>query len=94
VEAARGLLYRAARAWDAGDPDMRLSSMTKLFASETAVWVTSQAINVFGGYGFMKEYPVEQLFRDAKVTEIYEGTSEIQRLVIARTLYQEQAARE
>jgi alkylation response protein AidB-like acyl-CoA dehydrogenase len=91
VEASRGLLYRAARAWDAGRSDMRLSSMTKLYASETAVWVTSQAINIFGGYGFMKEYPVEKLFRDAKVTEIYEGTSEIQRLVIMRTLYQEKA---
>lgn len=93
VEAARGLLYRAAQAWDAGQPDMRLSSMTKLYASETAVWVTSQAINVFGGYGFMRDYPVEKLFRDAKVTEIYEGTSEIQRLVIARTLYQERAGK-
>jgi alkylation response protein AidB-like acyl-CoA dehydrogenase len=91
IEASRGLLYRAARAWDAGRSDMRLSSMTKLYASETAVWVTSQAINIFGGYGFMKEYPVEKLFRDAKVTEIYEGTSEIQRLVILRTLYQEKA---
>jgi alkylation response protein AidB-like acyl-CoA dehydrogenase len=91
IEAARGLLYRAARAWDAGRSDMRLSSMTKLYASETAVWVTSQAVNIFGGYGFMKEYPVEKLFRDAKVTEIYEGTSEIQRLVILRTLYQQKA---
>jgi alkylation response protein AidB-like acyl-CoA dehydrogenase len=91
VEASRGLLYRAARAWDAGDSDMRLSSMTKLYCSETAVWVTSQAVNVFGGYGFMRDYPVEKLFRDAKVTEIYEGTSEIQRLVIVRTLYQEKA---
>ncbi len=91
VEASRGLLYRAARAWDAGKPDMRLSSMTKLACSETAVWVTSQAINIFGGYGFMRDYPVEKLFRDAKVTEIYEGTSEIQRLVIVRTLYQEKA---
>ena len=90
IEASRGLLYRAARAWDAGRSDIRLSSMTKLYASETAVWVTSQAINIFGGYGFMKEYPVEKLFRDAKVTEIYEGTSEIQRMVIARALYREQ----
>jgi alkylation response protein AidB-like acyl-CoA dehydrogenase len=70
---------------------MRLSSMTKLYASETSVWVTSQAINIFGGYGFMRDYPVEKLFRDAKVTELYEGTSEIQRLVIIRTLYQEKA---
>lgn len=91
VEASRGLLYRAARAWDAGKPDMQLSSMTKLYCSETAVWVTSEAVNVFGGYGFMRDYPVEKLFRDAKVTEIYEGTSEIQRLVIVRTLYQEKA---
>ena len=92
VEASRGLLYRAGRAWDAGEPDMRLSSTAKLHASETAVWVTQQAVQVFGGYGYMRDYPVEKLFRDAKVTEIYEGTSEIQRLVIARTLYQEQAA--
>lgn len=90
VEASRGLLYRAARAWDAGDVDKRLCSMAKLHASETAVWVTSQAINLFGGYGFMRDYPVEKLFRDAKVTEIYEGTSEIQRVVIAKELFQEQ----
>lgn len=93
VEASRGLLYRAARAWDAGEPNMQLSSMAKLHASETAVWVTTQAVQVYGGYGYMRDYPVEKLFRDAKVTEIYEGTSEIQRLVIARTLYQAQAVR-
>lgn len=89
VEAARGLVYRAARAWDCGAQDPRLTSMAKLYASETAMWVTTQAVQVFGGYGYMKDYPVERLFRDAKVTEIYEGTSEIQRLVILRTLYQE-----
>ena len=61
--------------------------MAKLLASETAMWVTTQAIQIFGGYGYMTEYPVERLFRDAKVTEIYEGTSEIQRIVIARGLY-------
>jgi alkylation response protein AidB-like acyl-CoA dehydrogenase len=61
--------------------------MAKLFASESAMYVTTEAIQVFGGYGYMKEYPVEKLFRDAKVTEIYEGTSEIQRTVIARDLY-------
>jgi alkylation response protein AidB-like acyl-CoA dehydrogenase len=87
VEAARALLLRAASAKDAGEPVTRLSSMAKLFASETAMYVTTQAIQVFGGYGYMKEYPVERLFRDAKVTEIYEGTSEIQRTVIARELY-------
>jgi alkylation response protein AidB-like acyl-CoA dehydrogenase len=56
-------------------------------ASETAMWVTTQAIQIFGGYGYVKDYPVERLFRDAKVTEIYEGTSEIQRIVISRELY-------
>ena len=60
--------------------------MAKLFASETAMWVTTQAVQVFGGYGFMRHYPVERLMRDAKATEIYEGTSEIQRVVIARDL--------
>ncbi|HYM81732.1 MAG TPA: acyl-CoA dehydrogenase family protein, partial [Candidatus Limnocylindria bacterium] len=61
-------------------------SMAKLYASEAASWVTHQAIQVFGGYGYVKEYPVERYYRDARVMEIYEGTSEIQRLVIARSL--------
>ena len=61
--------------------------MAKLQASEAAMWVTTQAIQLFGGYGYVKDYPVEKLFRDAKVTEIYEGTSEVQRIVIARELY-------
>jgi alkylation response protein AidB-like acyl-CoA dehydrogenase len=87
IEAARALLYRAAAAKDAGEPVSKLSSMAKLFASEAAMYVTTEAVQVFGGYGYVKEYPVERLFRDAKVTEIYEGTSEIQRTVIARELY-------
>jgi acyl-CoA dehydrogenase len=87
VAAARALLYQAASAKDRGEPITQYSSMCKLFASETAMWVTTQAIQIFGGYGYVKEYPVERLFRDAKVTEIYEGTSEIQRIVIARELY-------
>ena len=58
--------------------------MAKLFASETAMWVTTNAVQLFGGYGYVKEYPVERYFRDAKVTEIYEGTSEVQRVVIGR----------
>jgi alkylation response protein AidB-like acyl-CoA dehydrogenase len=61
--------------------------MSKLLASENAMWVTTQAMQIFGGYGYITDYPVEKLFRDAKVTEIYEGTSEIQRIVIARELY-------
>ena len=87
IEAARALLYRAAAARDAGEPVTRLASMAKLFASEMAMYVTTEAVQVFGGYGYVKEYPVEKLFRDAKVTEIYEGTSEVQRVVIARELY-------
>jgi len=87
IEAARALLHRAAEAKETGENAVRLASMAKLFASEAAMYVTTEAVQVFGGYGYMKEYPVERLFRDAKVTEIYEGTSEIQRTVIARELY-------
>ncbi len=84
---ARAMLFAAAGAMDRGEPIVQLSSIAKLAASETAMWVTTQAIQVFGGYGYMTDYPVERFFRDAKVTEIYEGTSEVQRLVIARELY-------
>jgi alkylation response protein AidB-like acyl-CoA dehydrogenase len=87
VAAARALLHAAATARDRGQHITQFSAMAKLMASETAMWVTTQAIQIFGGYGYVKEYPVERLFRDAKVTEIYEGTSEIQRIVIARELY-------
>ncbi len=87
VTAARALLYAAAAAKDRGEPITQFSSMSKLMASETAMWVTTQAIQILGGYGYVRDYPVERLFRDAKVTEIYEGTSEIQRIVIARELY-------
>ena len=87
VTASRALLYSAAAAKDRGEPITQFSAMSKLFASETAMWVTTQAVQIFGGYGYIKDYPVERLFRDAKVTEIYEGTSEIQRIVIARELY-------
>jgi len=88
IEAARALAHRAAARKDAGEDITLHASMTKLFASETAMWVTTQAIQLFGGYGYMRDFPVEKLFRDAKVTEIYEGTSEIQRIVIARALSQ------
>ena len=87
VAAARALLHAAATAKDRGETITQFSSMSKLFSSETAMYVTTEAIQIFGGYGYIKEYPVERLFRDAKVTEIYEGTSEIQRIVIARGLY-------
>ena len=86
IEAARALAHRAAARKDAGEDITLYASMVKLFASETAMWVTTQAIQLFGGYGYMRDFPVEKLFRDAKVTEIYEGTSEIQRIVISRSL--------
>jgi alkylation response protein AidB-like acyl-CoA dehydrogenase len=85
--AARELLYRACAKVDAGDPDVgKYSSMAKLVASDNAMWVTTEAVQVLGGYGYVSEYPVERMMRDAKITQIYEGTNEIQRLVIARTL--------
>jgi len=92
VASARALLYAAAAAKDRGDRVTQLAAMAKLTASETAMWVTTQAVQVFGGYGYITDYPVERLFRDAKVTEIYEGTSEIQRVVIARELYEGRSA--
>ena len=92
VAASRALLHAAATARDRGQHITQFSAMAKLQASETAMWVTTQAVQIFGGYGYVKEYPVERLFRDAKVTEIYEGTSEIQRIVIARELYSHASA--
>jgi len=87
ITAARALGMLAAARRDRGEDCTLEASIAKVFASETAMWVTTQAIQLFGGYGYMRDYPVEKLFRDAKVTEIYEGTSEIQRLIIARELY-------
>jgi alkylation response protein AidB-like acyl-CoA dehydrogenase len=85
--AARELLYRACAKIDNGDADMgKYSAMAKLFASDTAMWVTTEAVQVLGGYGYVSEYPVERMMRDAKITQIYEGTNEIQRVVIARTM--------
>ena len=85
--AARELLYKACALADRGDPQLgKYSSMAKLFASDAAMWVTVEAVQVLGGYGYVTEYPVERMMRDAKITQIYEGTNEIQRLVISRTL--------
>ena len=84
ITAARTLLHTAAAAKERGEKITRYSSMAKLFATETAMWVTTQAVQIHGGYGYVTDYPVERHMRDAKVTEIYEGTSEIQRIVIAR----------
>jgi alkylation response protein AidB-like acyl-CoA dehydrogenase len=85
--AGRELLYQACAKVDRGDPDIgKYSAMAKLFCSDAAMHVTVEAVQVLGGYGYVKEYPVERMLRDAKITQIYEGTNEIQRLVIARTL--------
>ncbi len=85
--AARELLYTACAKADRGDPDLaKYSSMAKLFASDTAMDVTVDAVQVLGGFGYVTEYPVERMMRDAKITQIYEGTNEIQRMVISRAL--------
>jgi alkylation response protein AidB-like acyl-CoA dehydrogenase len=86
IEAARALVWRAARLKEAGRPHTVEGAQAKLFASRVARHWTGEAIQVLGGYGYTREFPVERYYRDAKVTEIYEGTSEIQRLVIARAL--------
>jgi alkylation response protein AidB-like acyl-CoA dehydrogenase len=85
--AARELLYKACAMADRSEPGLgKHTSMAKLFASDTAMWVTVEAIQVLGGYGYVTEYPVERMMRDAKITQIYEGTNEIQRVVIARAM--------
>jgi len=90
VEAARALTYAAARAIDGGERDVSMiSAMAKVFASDTAMKVTTDAVQIFGGYGYMREYPVEKMMRDAKITQIYEGTNQIQREVIALGLIKE-----
>src|SRR5216110_3457868 len=86
IDAARLLVHRAAWLKDRGLPHTEAGAKAKLFASEMARRQTAEAIQVLGGYGYTKEFPVERYYRDAKVTEIYEGTSEIQRLVIARAI--------
>ncbi|HSA58727.1 MAG TPA: acyl-CoA dehydrogenase [bacterium] len=86
IDASRLLVWRAAWMKDHGIPFTKEAAMAKLHASEAAGWVATKAVQVYGGYGYVKDYPVERYYRDSKITEIYEGTSEIQRLVIARSL--------
>jgi alkylation response protein AidB-like acyl-CoA dehydrogenase len=91
-EAARGLLYAFGQMADAGLDGSELtkaSAQAKLFCTDTAMWVTTEAVQILGGYGYIREYPVERMMRDAKITQIYEGTNEIQRLVIAREMLKE-----
>jgi alkylation response protein AidB-like acyl-CoA dehydrogenase len=84
VEAARLLCFRAAWQKDKGEDYTESAAMAKVFASETAMWATTEAVQIHGGYGYVKEYHVERMMRDAKITQIYEGTSEVQRIVISR----------
>jgi len=86
IEAARLLVYKAAKDKDEGKDYVKSAAMAKLYASDVAMWATTEAVQIHGGYGYVKEYHVERLMRDAKITQIYEGTSEIQKLVIAREL--------
>jgi alkylation response protein AidB-like acyl-CoA dehydrogenase len=86
LNAARLMVHHAARMRSSGLPCLSEASQAKLFASEAAEWIASKAIQVHGGYGYLRDYPVERHYRDARITQIYEGTSEIQRLLIARTL--------
>jgi alkylation response protein AidB-like acyl-CoA dehydrogenase len=89
TEAARGLLYRVGRMLDEGvdGPELtEAAAMAKLFCSDTAMAVTTDAVQILGGYGFIKEFPVERMMRDAKITQIYEGTNQVQRIVMARNL--------
>jgi len=95
IEAARALVYKAARYIDTGAKNIgKFSAMAKLYASDVAMKVTTDAVQIFGGYGYMKDYPVEKMMRDAKITQIYEGTNQIQRLVIASHLIKESMGRE
>ena len=92
-EAARGLLYKAGLLMDEDAPELtKVSAMAKLYCSDVAMEATTEAVQILGGYGYMKEYPVERMLRDAKITQIYEGTNEIQRLVIAREMVRENRA--
>ena len=94
-EAARGLLYKVGMMIDEGAPDdelTKISAMAKLYCTDVAMEVTTDAVQILGGYGYMQEYPVERMMRDAKITQIYEGTNQIQRLVIAREMLKENRA--
>jgi alkylation response protein AidB-like acyl-CoA dehydrogenase len=90
IEAARALTYQVAKTIDAGEKNTaKVSAMAKVFASDTAMSVTTDAVQIFGGYGYMREYPVEKMMRDAKITQIYEGTNQIQREIIAMNMIKE-----
>lgn len=86
LDAARMLLYRAAYHVDSGQPYTKEAAMAKMYASDIAMWITTEAVQILGGYGYVKDYPLERMMRDAKITQIYEGTNEIQRIVIGSNI--------
>jgi len=93
IEAGRGLMIKAARLWDRGKRNTKFASMAKCFCSDAAMKITTDAIQIMGGYGYCKDYPVERMFRDAKLTQIFEGANQIQRIVIGRELLKERGIR-
>ena len=87
IEAARGLIYQACQAYDDGSEDLsKLAAMCKYYASEIGVWVVDRALQIHSGYGYMKDYPIEKMYRDARIVPIYEGTSEVMKLIISRAV--------
>ncbi len=92
IEASRGLVYRAAALYDDNKPNTKIASMAKCFTSDSAMKITTDAVQVLGGYGYMKDFSVERMFRDAKLTQIFEGANQIQRLIIAREILKEAGA--
>lgn len=95
IEAARQLVYQVARGADAGVRNIsKYAAMAKVYATDTAMEVTTNCVQLFGGYGYCKDYPIEKYMRDAKITQIYEGTNQIQRVVIGRALIKDAAGGE
>jgi cyclohexane-1-carbonyl-CoA dehydrogenase len=86
IEAGRGLMERAALMHDAGKPNTGLASMSKCFCSDASMKITTDMVQILGGYGYTKDYPLERMFRDAKLTQIFEGTNQIQRMIIGKEM--------
>ena len=89
VEASRGLMERAARAFDSGNRNTKIASMAKYFCSDAAMKITTDMVQVLGGYGYVKDHPIERMFRDAKLTQIFEGANQIQKMIIGREISRE-----
>jgi cyclohexane-1-carbonyl-CoA dehydrogenase len=92
IEAGRGLMIRAAQLKDQGKRNTKLASMAKYFCSDAAMRITTDAVQILGGYGYCKDFPTERMFRDAKLTQIFEGTNQIQRMVVGREILKEKGA--